>query len=158
MSKFICHQCKAEKEKGTTESVDSGAGYGIDKDGKKICYACCAVNDKKSMRETGKVKLYLENKASIFAVTNWPGTLRIVCNGHRIGGHNMAGKRYDVWFTFEGTKWHGVTYGIMTQICHCKRLKVSPKSDRWKFAGRLKNNHTRGRSWGRVESPGRPQN
>jgi hypothetical protein len=53
----------------------------------------------------------------------WPGTLKIRC-GVRTGRHNIAGKRYDVWFVGpDGKNWHGVTYGDNTQICRVRRLK-----------------------------------
>ena len=109
-------------------------GYGVDKEGKKHCYACCAEGDKKDMHETGCAVLYLtlgEYDCNLIArydgynnakVTNWSGTLSLRCSV-KIGRHNIAGKRYDVWFQFEGQNWHGVTYGDNTQICHCKKLK-----------------------------------
>jgi hypothetical protein len=56
-------------------------------------------------------------------LTNWPGSLSIQVRRIKTGHHNIAGKRYDVWFTFEGHEWHGVQYGDNTQICHCRKLK-----------------------------------
>jgi hypothetical protein len=62
-------------------------------------------------------------KASPWQVTNWPGSLRFNAFVRR-GRHNLAGTRYDLWFTGpENTLWHGVQYGDQTQVCHCKRLK-----------------------------------
>ena len=109
--------------------------YGQDKDGKKYCYACCALRDKEQMRTTGKAVLYLTHDTyagegkTIFhgsfrsgKVTNWPGSLEIPCQVKR-GSHNMAGTRYDVWFTFEGQDWYGVQYGENSQLTYCHRLK-----------------------------------
>lgn len=109
---------------------DFTTGYGQDAQGRTHCYACCAENDKASMIETGRATLYLTREqpdaaaAPAWYVTNWPGSLRMHAFVRK-GRHNMAGKRYDVWFTGpDGKDWHGVTYGDNTQICHCRRLKA----------------------------------
>lgn len=104
-------------------------GYGTDSNGKTACYACCAENDIRHMVETGKTVLYLtiENEFTGHAkaeVTNWPGSLRFPVGYVRRGRHNIAGTRADVWFTGpDGKNWHGVMYGDMTQLCHCRRVK-----------------------------------
>lgn len=117
MLTFICCDCSQEKP-----MQDSGGpGYAVLDDGRKVCYACCAERDKAYMVEHGRITLYFDNKARL--VTNWPGTLWFDC-AVRTGNHNIAGIRYDVWFTDHlGKKWHGVRYGHHTQLCHCKRLK-----------------------------------
>lgn len=117
MSTFICHQCQQEKEMQTS----GGTGYARDNENNLICYACCGENDRKhllSLKVGEKTVFYLANNE----VTNWPGTLRISVPRIRTGRHNIAGKRYDTWFTFEGLKFHGVTYGDNTQIHHIKRV------------------------------------
>lgn len=64
-------------------------------------------------------------------VTNWPGSLTLPVYYMRVGSHNMANCRYDVWFevanpdTNQLERWHGVCYGDNTQICHCTRTKKS---------------------------------
>jgi hypothetical protein len=127
----ICLMCKKEI---VSLTGDGGTGYGMDKQGNKICYSCCAEVDRQTMRSQGKISLYLvktEKKSPVSngspfwmpEITNWPGTLRIPVLDVRTGRHNLAGKRYDVHFIFEEKKWHGVTYGDNTQICHCKVLK-----------------------------------
>jgi hypothetical protein len=104
-------------------------GYGTDSHGKTACHACCAENDKRSMIETGKATLYLTIEAEYVGhakakVTNWPGSLVFPIGYVRRGRHNIAGTRYDVWFTGPDSKqWHGVQYGDNTQICHCRRVK-----------------------------------
>lgn len=123
---YICYDCKMPID----TPKHGGAGYGHDNTGHRICYACCGLRDARQMRETGKAVLYLverENRAGgasyrSYHVTNWPGTLDRPVKARRVGRHNIAGKRYDVWFTFEGAEWHGVTYGDNTQLCHCKRI------------------------------------
>ena len=104
-------------------------GYAVDKEGRKICYQCMGKRDKADMLATGKACLYLtmereQGGTRNAKVSNWPGTLSFWV-GMRIGRHNIAGKRYDVWFMCGGQNWHGVTYGDHTQICHCKRTKVA---------------------------------
>ena len=73
------------------------------------------------MRNHGKIALYLTDEG----VTNWPASLVFPVRYRRIGRHNWAGKRYDVWFTGpDGKPWHGTQYGDNTQIIHCKRVKA----------------------------------
>lgn len=130
---FWCDQCHNIKTANKGE-----IGYGIDTNGDKICYDCCGVMEAQQMLKTGKIMLYLtctnKSRGAMTTndfdawreknyVSNWPGSLKIKLNGLNIGRHNIAGKRYDVWFTFKGQQWHGVTYGDNTQICHCKRTK-----------------------------------
>jgi len=104
---------------------DFTTGYGSDAQGKTFCYACCADRDVEHMKNEGKTALYLTRDDNGQAkLTNWPGSLTFGVYHQRIGRHNMAGKRYDVWFTGpDQSAWHGVTFGDNTQICHCKRIK-----------------------------------
>jgi hypothetical protein len=100
-------------------------GYGVDTEGRKVCYQCCAIRDREDMRNTGKAVLYLAtDDKGRYQVTNWPGSLKIGTGRPRIGKHNWAGFRLDVWFAFEGRVWHGTQYGGYTQLCHCKRTKA----------------------------------
>lgn len=140
---FKCHQCKQVKPVKTT----GGTGYAYYDDDRPVCYDCCGENDRKEMIEVGKIVLYLSceparklrrpnglpytpetlhegpGRKTAGEVTNWPGTLRFKCHT-RVGRHNIAGYRYDCWFTGpDGKQWHGVTYGDNTQLCHCRRLK-----------------------------------
>lgn len=94
--------------------------YGIDRHDFLHCLECCGKRDAANMVKTGRATLYLIQRDSIWFVTNWPGTLNIRAYVS-VGRHNLAGKRYDAWFNFNGKKWHGVTYGDFTQICHCKQ-------------------------------------
>lgn len=121
MKTFICSICKQEKEVQTK----GGTGYATNEKGEKICYQCCAEEDRKYMRENGKISLYLsENENGGYKISNWHSTLIFTVTGYRKGRHNIAGKRLDVWFRFEGYCWHGVNYGEMTQILHCKKTKT----------------------------------
>lgn len=101
---------------------DFTTGYGL-LNGKTACYACCAETDKRHMRESGRIALYLTTEANgDCRISNWPGSLSFR-GRYQTGRHNIAGCRYDAWFKFEGHVWHGVTYGDNTQICHCRRTK-----------------------------------
>jgi hypothetical protein len=107
-----------------------GTGYGINQAGEKVCYSCCAEQDKQFMREHGKIVLYLDkttqlrghDKVISFEVINWPGSLKFKASG-KSGRHNLARSRTDVWFKFEGQNWHGVQYGKNSYLCYCKQLK-----------------------------------
>jgi len=117
---------KCSKCKQIIVSSGCGTGYGTNMEDEKICYTCCAEEDKEQMRKTGKIVLYLykcSDNMPTPQLTNWPGTLKIPVNHIRAGSHNIAGIRYDVWFQFEGIQWHGTQYGNNTELCHCKRLK-----------------------------------
>lgn len=118
--RFVCADCGEEKVH--TDSLTTG--YGIDREGRKVCYACCAKRDIADMTARGRAVLYLTVREEKPVVTNWPGTLRIPVKSRRIGSHNLAGRREDVWFVGpDGCEWHGVCYGHNTQLCHCRRLK-----------------------------------
>ncbi len=103
---------------------NSGAtGYVRLSNGQKICYTCCAVRDQRRMIRTGKAKLYLVKSEGRWEVTNWPGSYRVLAHV-TTGSHNIAGRRYNAWFKGpDGRRWYGVTYGDMTQLCHCRRTK-----------------------------------
>jgi len=128
----------------STETDGCGTGYGITKGGAKHCYACCAEQDREQMRRTDRILLYLSMTGSSLSAsglglarpipghtyygdnkaTNWPGSLSIPVGSIKVGNHNIAGRRYDCWFTFEGREWHGVQYGDYTQLLHCNKLRA----------------------------------
>lgn len=115
---FKCTQC------GETKPVNKagGTGYGVDKDENKICYSCIGKNEETELSNAkpgDKFILYLCGDE----VTNWPGSFKRTIRGLRTGRHNMAGKRYDFYFTVNNNDFHGVQYGDNTQIAHCKRIK-----------------------------------
>lgn len=103
-----------------------GTGYGIDKDGNKICYYCCGENDKQELRNTGKLFGYIsKNKDGKFVFTNWPGSFVIPVYSFRYSWHNFAGKngRLDFWLNFEGNTFHGVNIGKSNQCATIKKTK-----------------------------------
>lgn len=124
MSQFRCDDCGQDK---THPEGSCTTGYATDREGKKICFDCCAIRDKASMIENGtsdQLPLYLsKDDKGTWYLGNWPSTLRFRCGNPRKGRHNMARTRYDVWFNGpDGKDWHGVQYGENTQIVHCKRI------------------------------------
>ena len=111
----VCNEHKIHEDNFTT-------GYATNKAGEKICFDCCGKQDAAELQNLpigGKTYLYLNTGKK--TLTNWPGTLKIQLHFIRTGKHNIAGKRYDVWFNYAGNHFHGTTYGDMTQICHIKR-------------------------------------
>jgi hypothetical protein len=133
---FVCGRCGEVLPVQT----EGGTGYAYEtENGPPVCYACCGEIDRARMIETGRAVLYLtHNRASgnysnTFGqyvdgkVSNWPGTLNFPARV-RIGRHNIAGRRYDVWFNGpDGYEWHGVQYGDNSQLTHSKRTKTKSK-------------------------------
>jgi len=123
-----------------------GTGYGVARDGAKVCYECCGKRDAEDMRQTGKATLYYfagtrtptnpdglrvvcgatdNNDKTVSRVGNWPGTLMFRVKTWTHGKHNIARERLDLWFIGpDGKRWHGVRYGRDTDILHCRRLKA----------------------------------
>lgn len=109
--------------------------FGKDDQGNQHCEDCCSMRDREAMIKYGRATLYLNisdygNRGALgtryisATITNWLGNLRFYTNLVRIGRHNIAGVRYDVWFNGpDGATWHGTQYGDNTQICHCRRTK-----------------------------------
>lgn len=90
-----------------------------------ICYACAGQEDREALLALpigGKYMAYLIKLEGKWYVANWPSTMKYPCVVRK-GKHNIAGTRYDVWFSVGGQNYWGVTYGEFTQICHIKRVK-----------------------------------
>lgn len=107
---------------------DFTRGYGIDNEGKTVCYACCAKQDLEMMQATGKITLYFtQNSKNSGTVTNWPGSLKFNAHGLKHSNHNLAGRngRTDFWFVVPNDPnfWHGVQIGHDNTMAHCKRTK-----------------------------------
>jgi len=101
-----------------------GVGYGINKDGKKFCYQCCAIQDIEYMATHDRICLYLTTINEKWVVTNWPNSLQMAATvSIKPNGHNWGITRRDAWFTdANNNKWWGVQYGDNTEIIHCKKL------------------------------------
>jgi hypothetical protein len=127
---FECADCKAHKPLNTS-GHGCGTGYARagQNDDTMICYECAGAREVRDLLATGKGCLYLssgigQTGRTFHKLANWPGTLEISLSmSPRKGRHNMAGTRYDVWFSWQGRDWHGVQYGDNTQICHVRALK-----------------------------------
>lgn len=117
-------------------------GYGTDREGRTFCYECLASIDTGAMLKDGhsrRLPLYLTSETPLqrghgaafhqgtgrqWSVGNWPGSLRFPVRHAKIGSHNIAGRRYDVWFDGpDGYVWHGTQYGDWTMVVHCKRTR-----------------------------------
>lgn len=115
---FTCSQC------GQTKLTDpnGGTGYGLDNEGKKVCYACCALNDSQALAELQpkeRYLLYWDGKE----VINWPGSLRITPTGVHKGRHNIARTQETVYFKHKGHSFTGRQYGSNSQILHVVKTK-----------------------------------
>jgi hypothetical protein len=92
------------------------AGYGVDREGKKICNACCGENDKRELERGFQVVLYLskDNKGQ-YKVTSWPGTFSIlptyVKSREVWAGYCGSIDRTDVWFSVGRFKFWGFIQG-----------------------------------------------
>jgi len=114
MNCTICLKTIQEPPKGSITT-----GYGINPDGKIVCFSCCGFEDRARMMMEDRITLYLVKRNGEYRVTNWPGTLDLSCRVTK-GRHNIARTRYDAYFAFGGRLWHGVNYGENSQILHCK--------------------------------------
>lgn len=124
---FLCNDCKQIKP----VQAEGGTGYGYPAENepdadKPVCYDCCGKRDITRMVKTGKAVLYLsKSKDGAWQVGNWPGTIRFNASVKE-GRHNIAHYRWDAWFTGpDKRQWHGVQYGNMTQLLHCKRISAT---------------------------------
>jgi hypothetical protein len=118
----VCDQC----HKVVVPQSSSTTGYGINDNGEHICYACCGENDHRDLYglPVGKRTILYDCGE---ALTNWPGTFSVFPHHRKVGRHNIAGKRCDMWFYLDGPQgehfYHGVRYGDETQVVHVRRLK-----------------------------------
>lgn len=106
------------------------AGYGVNGDtGDRLCYACCADDDRAYMIQHGRWTGYLTLTArnapqARWLVSNWPGSLEFRPRAVQTGKHNIARVRRDAWFNGpDGYVWHAVQYGDNTDLAHCKRTR-----------------------------------
>lgn len=132
---FTCTQCKQDF-KHENPSGFGGTGYGIDKDGNKVCYQCIGKSDETEMLDAKpgtRFTMYLTRENvdpgsgmqglsfNLFA-SNWPGTLRRKCiaNWSRT---NWGLERTDVWFKIQGECFWGYHIGHNSQILHVRKIK-----------------------------------
>jgi len=113
---FTCSQCGQNK----VHESDFSTGYGRDKNNNIICYSCCGINDAKELTDLPKGKKtvqYWDGEN----IVNWPASLVIKPYYTTKGRHNMAGTREDIYFRFNGFKYHAVQYGKNSQIAHIRK-------------------------------------
>ena len=121
-----CSRCGAEIVVNTGSGA---AGYGVSRDGEKVCYGCCAEEDRQHMWDNDSITIYLtKDKEGKMWVSNWPGSLNLRALV-TAGRHNWAKRRVDAWFVFEGRAWHGVQYGHFSELCYCKKLKAGGRAE-----------------------------
>ena len=103
--------------------VPFDTGYGIMPNDDRVCFACCAINDLKDLKEIGKADLYLIKKEGQWYICNWPGTLKIGPVYTKQGHHNWAGKRVDCWVHLDGAIYHGIQLGRWNEVVRIRRTK-----------------------------------
>lgn len=105
-----------------------GTGYASDGKGNITCYECIGTQDTTEMVTAPigtRFTMYLTETDGQKYVQNWPGTLKRKIQYHTNGRHNIAGTRVNVWFSINGEKFFGTTYGKNTQLCHIRKIKDS---------------------------------
>jgi len=125
---FVCSSCNENK----THSIESlTTGYGIHPDtGEKTCFACIGIQDEiklLDMKPGERTYLYLSGETGSRKVSNWPGSFSRPVTHSSVSRHNWGLKRYDVWFTVQGERFHGYQIGDNTQICHVRKLMPTKK-------------------------------
>lgn len=116
MSEVHCERCGALCPPAPPEG--GATGYALTHEGERICYGCCAEDDRETMRHTGRITLYL----NAHEVKNWPGTLRLPIIRRTEQRRAQFGlPRIEVWFMFEGQSWHGVHLGDDNTLVRCVR-------------------------------------
>lgn len=127
MATFTCCEC----HKTLDTQTSGGTGYAIrngdlsiPEELRRVCYECCAEDDRAWMRKHGATVLYLSKDTFGWKLTNWPGTLLFKVRGVSVKPYSggFGCQRTDAWFIFEGYVWHAINRGDM-QIARCKRTK-----------------------------------
>lgn len=105
----------------TVKSDGLGTGYGINDKNEKICYQCCADQDKAYLKEHGTLTGYFDGKY----FTNWPGSFKLLAQGIKKSWHNFAGRdgRTDYWVYMDGVCYHGVHVGFTHQCSTIRKVK-----------------------------------
>lgn len=126
---FTCSWCRRTLPIGK----EGATGYGRIGTGPTVCYDCMARVDVETMKDDGKIILYLRRGDPPWEnppyVVNWPNTLqfRIPPGNMKVSKHNIGGIRYDVRFIGpDGARWVGRNIGF-NDILRCKRLKRQHK-------------------------------
>lgn len=120
---FTCSVCGLDK----VHDDELTTGYAIDKDQNKVCFSCCGIQDAKELKELpyGKtIAFYLtKDKTGNWRVCNWPASFIVPVRVPVKGLHNIARYRYDIWFSYEGNKYHGTQYGDNSEIVRIRKVK-----------------------------------
>jgi len=77
----------------------------------------------RAMESHKRIALYLVKTDEGYRVGPWADAKRWPVIRYRLGRHNIAGTRIDVWFKAAGADWWGRNTGG-SDIVHCRRLKA----------------------------------
>ena len=118
---FTCSKCNEQK----TVNQDFTTGYGVDKDGNKVCYECCGKEDERYLIDNGKLQGYLTGQPGNEYFANWPGSFKIPVLYSRKSYHNFAGRngRTDFWLKYKGNNYHGINIGKDNEIATIRKTK-----------------------------------
>ena len=108
-----------------SEHEDFTTGYGVDNDGKKYCYDCCANTERQYMIDHGQTTLYINEKDR--KVTDWPGHLTFDIKTIWQTNHNWYCVDHVTYVRFigpDGKVWTGKNIGD-NDILYCKRTKLT---------------------------------
>ena len=137
--KTFCAKCGAECKPSIfydaekTRPMDTGYGIEPETD-RKICFACCGENDAETLRKEGKLHGYLTIKegsrgekalktSNNAVFTNWPGTFRVDVSFISRSRNNWNALRIDFWFSWEGRKYWGYSFGSMSDCATVKLVR-----------------------------------
>jgi hypothetical protein len=124
-----CYRCTVDCTPTCIDDACRGCtdGYGIDARGRKLCFACCADDDRFYATRDGRWTGYLTCRPDAstgrqrWTVSNWPGSLVFQVESRREGSHNIGRTRHDAWYTGpDGYVWHAVNIGD-NDIARCRR-------------------------------------
>src|SRR5262245_24760848 len=92
-----------------------------------VCYGCAPRLTREYMTvdgDNGRVHLFLGDAPNDqLYVTNSKKTLIFPVTRFKLGRHNLAGTRTDLWFNGpDGREWHGVVYGTHGPL-RCRATK-----------------------------------
>lgn len=104
------------------QSDGMGTGYGEDKSGNIVCYACCAEQDKAYLRDHGILDGYLSSNEFI----NWPGSFRIPVLASKKSRNNFGAVRIDFWLKWEGRNYYGRQVGNNSECAFIKVMRKEP--------------------------------
>lgn len=140
MNEFFCAGCGGRLPDGGGTTLFPYPIHCEEYGYKFYCYDCAPAKFRQLMIERGRARLYLTfnehadvaNGYGHLEVMNSRGTLRFPVEDWKESRRRDFTYRTDVWFTFDGSIWHGASYGdcVGAQPCRVKRTKRKSLPDK----------------------------